>query len=279
MADVLKLVHLLRDRRCRWSTRGRYLRDRGLLQGRSSRADAVRAARHDGDDLGQQLPDGLPRPGAAVAVLVRAGRAATATAALATEAAMKYFVLGALASGLLLYGMSMIYGATGTLDIAEVVQRRSQRARSTHERCWCSAWCSWSPASRSSSARRRSTCGCRTSTTARRRRHAAHRLGAEARRVRHGATACWRTACRPAGRSTGSRCWCVLAVLSLVLGNVIAHRADQPQAHAGLFDDRAHGLHAARAARRGRRQRAAATPAAMFYAISLRADVGLGASA
>ncbi|MBL8482911.1 MAG: NADH-quinone oxidoreductase subunit NuoN [Rhodocyclaceae bacterium] len=35
----------------------------------------------------------------------------------ATEAAMKYFVLGALASGLLLYGMSMIYGATGTLDI------------------------------------------------------------------------------------------------------------------------------------------------------------------
>ncbi len=38
----------------------------------------------------------------------------------ATEAAMKYFVLGALASGLLLYGMSMIYGATGTLDISQV---------------------------------------------------------------------------------------------------------------------------------------------------------------
>lgn len=35
----------------------------------------------------------------------------------ATEAAMKYFVLGALASGFLLYGMSMIYGATGSLDI------------------------------------------------------------------------------------------------------------------------------------------------------------------
>jgi NADH-quinone oxidoreductase subunit N len=40
--------------------------------------------------------------------------------ALSTEAAMKYFVLGALSSGLLLYGMSMIYGATGTLDIVEV---------------------------------------------------------------------------------------------------------------------------------------------------------------
>ncbi len=35
----------------------------------------------------------------------------------ATEAAMKYFVLGALASGMLLYGMSMIYGATGSLDL------------------------------------------------------------------------------------------------------------------------------------------------------------------
>jgi NADH-quinone oxidoreductase subunit N len=33
----------------------------------------------------------------------------------ATEAAMKYFVLGALASGLLLYGISMLYGATGRL--------------------------------------------------------------------------------------------------------------------------------------------------------------------
>jgi NADH-quinone oxidoreductase subunit N len=37
-----------------------------------------------------------------------------------SEAAMKYFVLGALASGLLLYGMSMLYGATGTLVIAEL---------------------------------------------------------------------------------------------------------------------------------------------------------------
>ncbi len=37
-----------------------------------------------------------------------------------TEAAMKYFVLGALASGFLLYGLSMMYGATGSLDLAEV---------------------------------------------------------------------------------------------------------------------------------------------------------------
>ena len=38
----------------------------------------------------------------------------------ATEAAMKYFVLGALASGFLLYGLSMLYGATGTLDLTGV---------------------------------------------------------------------------------------------------------------------------------------------------------------
>ncbi|WP_127997518.1 NADH-quinone oxidoreductase subunit NuoN [Piscinibacter defluvii] len=38
----------------------------------------------------------------------------------ATEAAMKYFVLGALASGFLLYGLSMMYGATQSLDIGEV---------------------------------------------------------------------------------------------------------------------------------------------------------------
>jgi NADH-quinone oxidoreductase subunit N len=36
------------------------------------------------------------------------------------EAAMKYFVLGAMASGFLLYGMSMLYGATGSLDIGQV---------------------------------------------------------------------------------------------------------------------------------------------------------------
>jgi NADH-quinone oxidoreductase subunit N len=40
--------------------------------------------------------------------------------AVATEAAMKYFVLGALASGFLLYGLSMMYGATGSLDHGEV---------------------------------------------------------------------------------------------------------------------------------------------------------------
>ena len=39
---------------------------------------------------------------------------------LASEAAIKYFVLGALASGMLLYGLSLVYGATGTLDLARI---------------------------------------------------------------------------------------------------------------------------------------------------------------
>ncbi len=37
-----------------------------------------------------------------------------------TEAAMKYFVLGALASGFMLYGMSMLYGVTGSLNLLEI---------------------------------------------------------------------------------------------------------------------------------------------------------------
>lgn len=47
--------------------------------------------------------------------------------ATATEAAMKYFVLGALASGFLLYGLSMLYGATGSLDLNEVFNAIASR--------------------------------------------------------------------------------------------------------------------------------------------------------
>jgi NADH-quinone oxidoreductase subunit N len=46
----------------------------------------------------------------------------------ATEAAMKYFVLGSLASGILLYGMSMLYGVTGSLDIGEISAYIAQNA-------------------------------------------------------------------------------------------------------------------------------------------------------
>lgn len=46
----------------------------------------------------------------------------------ASEAAMKYFVLGAMASGFMLYGLSMMYGATGSLDISEVASALSTGA-------------------------------------------------------------------------------------------------------------------------------------------------------
>ena len=65
----------------------------------------------------------------------------------ATEAAMKYFVLGALASGFLLYGMSMVYGATGHLTWPKS-PRSSPPARPRRWR-WCSASCSWCRAWRS----------------------------------------------------------------------------------------------------------------------------------
>jgi len=44
----------------------------------------------------------------------------------ATESAMKYFILGAIASGMLLYGMSLLYGISGSLDLAEINNILSQ---------------------------------------------------------------------------------------------------------------------------------------------------------
>jgi NADH-quinone oxidoreductase subunit N len=49
--------------------------------------------------------------------------------AASVEAAMKYFVLGALASGMLLYGMSMIYGATGSLTLTDVARQVANLSR------------------------------------------------------------------------------------------------------------------------------------------------------
>lgn len=48
----------------------------------------------------------------------------------ASESAMKYFVLGALASGMLLYGMSMLYGMTGSLDVGDIANSIQQQNKS-----------------------------------------------------------------------------------------------------------------------------------------------------
>ena len=85
----------------------------------------------------------------------------------ATEAGLKYFVLGALSSGMLLYGASLIYGYAGTVQLR---RRRGGAARATRASASSSASSSSWPASRSRSRPCRSTCGRPTSTRARRRR-------------------------------------------------------------------------------------------------------------
>jgi NADH-quinone oxidoreductase subunit N len=50
----------------------------------------------------------------------------------ASEAAIKYFVMGAIASGMLLYGMSLIYGATGKLDLLEIASAISMNWQREH---------------------------------------------------------------------------------------------------------------------------------------------------
>jgi len=51
--------------------------------------------------------------------------------ATSTEASMKYFILGSLASGFMLYGISMIYGATGALNLPEIAAAAATGANST----------------------------------------------------------------------------------------------------------------------------------------------------
>ena len=85
-----------------------------------------------------------------------------------SEAGLKYFVLSALASGLLLYGISLAYGFSGSMDFA-IWRPRSPTLPASPPGS-SSASCSSSPGSPSSSPPCRSTCGRRTSMRARPRR-------------------------------------------------------------------------------------------------------------
>ena len=78
---------------------------------------------------------------------------------------MKYFVLGALASGFLLYGLSMMYGATGSLELSEVFHAIGTGTLNNQVMVFGIVFVVAGLAS--SSAPRRSTCGCPTSTRAR----------------------------------------------------------------------------------------------------------------
>ena len=57
---------------------------------------------------------------------------------IAAESAIKYFVLGSMASGTLLYGMSIVYGVTGSLELAAIADGRAQAAWAAIS-VWCSA--------------------------------------------------------------------------------------------------------------------------------------------
>ena len=191
--------------------------------------------------------------------------------ALSTEAAMKYFVLGALSSGLLLYGMSMIYGATGTLNIYEVAGHAARLAASPTDRTFLVFGLVFLVAG------------------------LAFKVGVVPFHmwipdVYHGAptavTLIVGSAPKLAAFAMAMRLlvngmldlaqdWQqMLALLALLLDGDRQHRrhrAIEPEAHARVLDHRAHGLHAARAALgRGRGQpaeRARGLLGAMFYMI------------
>ena len=85
-----------------------------------------------------------------------------------TEAAFKYFLLGAFSSAFFLYGIAFTYGVTGSTRLSAVGARICRRRRWRQPDDPASRWaCCWS-ASRSRSRRCRSTCGRPTPTRARR---------------------------------------------------------------------------------------------------------------
>ncbi|MCG6874895.1 MAG: NADH-quinone oxidoreductase subunit NuoN [Betaproteobacteria bacterium] len=124
MASVLKLAAYIAVSACLVYSR-RYLEERGLLTGEYFALTlfallgmmVMISANHL-----LSLYLGLELLSLSLYALIAMNRDSSAS----TEAAMKYFVLGALASGLLLYGMSMIYGATGTLELTELASRISR---------------------------------------------------------------------------------------------------------------------------------------------------------
>ncbi|MGB8436030.1 MAG: proton-conducting transporter membrane subunit, partial [Burkholderiales bacterium] len=124
MSSVLKVAVFIAVSACLIYSR-RYLADRGLLTGEYFALTLFAL-------LGMMvmisanhllvLYLGLELLSLSLYTLIALNRDSSAS----TEAAMKYFVLGAMASGLLLYGMSMIYGSTGTLEISDLASRISR---------------------------------------------------------------------------------------------------------------------------------------------------------
>ena len=184
-----------------------------------------------------------------------------------SEAAMKYFVLGALASGFLLYGMSMLYGGSGTLDINELARRAAtgqvaSRLSLVLGVVFVIAGLAfklgavpfqWVPdVYHGAPTPVTLLIGSAPKLAIRRRLHPRRGPAAARRRLAEDAD-------RAGGRVARA-------------GQPHGDRADEPQADAGVLDHRADGLHAARDAL-GRHQgrpaaTAAAYSAAMFYVVT-----------
>lgn len=189
------------------------------------------------------------------------------------EAAMKYFVLGSLASGLLLYGMSMVYGATGSLDVVQIARgiAASQanpllalfgldfRVTGIGFKLGAVPFHMWVPDVYDGAP----GAAC-----------AADRLSAEARRVRvhhfrllaealAGFAPDWSEHADDPRRAVADR------------RQYRRDRPDQPQAHARLLDDLAHGIPAARHARRQPGRLRCSFFYAMTYMLTAAAGFGM----
>ena len=92
-----------------------FMRARRIARVRIPGADPAVDARHDDADLGRRFHRALSRPRTDEPRALR-DRRLSPRRLRATEAGLKYFVLGALSSGMLLYGVSLIYGYSGTVS-------------------------------------------------------------------------------------------------------------------------------------------------------------------
>ena len=258
-AEAVRLRH---RRASRCSTRASYLRGARAVPRRVLRAGAVRAARHDGDDLRRTACSRCTSASSCCRCRCTRWSRCNRDSASRAEAAMKYFVLGALASGMLLYGMSMIYGATGTLD----ARRRVARALSARpaNRTLLLFGLVFIVVRRRVQVRRGAVPHVGAGRLPRRAdgRDAVHRHGARSSPRSRSRCACSSMALRRRCAIDWQDMLIVLAVLSMVARQRHRDRADQPQAHARVLDDRQHGLHAAGLPRRHDRN---GYSAAMFY--------------
>ena len=163
---------------------------------------------------------------------------------IAAESAIKYFVLGSMASGTLLYGMSIVYGVTGSLELAGDRGRRAQRRIGRQHRPGVRHCISYRR--RGIQIRRRAVphvdTGCVRGLADLRDGVHRHRLETGRVRARHASVA------GGAGGFAGGLEPDAGGACGAVDGHRQhrRHRADQSEAHAGVFDDFARRLCAAR---------------------------------